>query len=191
VRSCTTPLRSITLSAGRLRQRLGLLMAGLASLTVWLWLSDLLSGHLRRLPARTCAAQPILRITRTYQVLSSLADLFAISVFRSTLAGTADHAVHADRVLRCWRCSSKPLPTRCRSSPRNPGRTSGGQAGLLWWLITLFAILFGATAYLHREKHEAGDCHLPRVTGQADCYRHGRAVMRLYVYSTGPGAGIG
>lgn len=93
---------------------------------------------------------PILRITRTYQ-LSSLADLFAFR-FRSTWAGTLTTLLMLIGVLPLLALQIQAVADSVLILTHDPGQDSVAFGFCL--LITLFAILFGARHISAREKHE-------------------------------------
>ncbi|QIB50855.1 MULTISPECIES: sensor histidine kinase [Pseudomonas] len=93
---------------------------------------------------------PILRLTRTYQ-LSSLADLFAFR-FRSTWAGTLTTILMLIGVLPLLALQIQAVADSVQILTRDPTQHSIALGFCL--LITLFAILFGARHISNREKHE-------------------------------------
>lgn len=93
---------------------------------------------------------PILRITRTYQ-LSSLADLFAFR-FRSTWAGTLTTLFMLIGVLPLLALQIQAVADSVQILTRDP--TQHSIAFGFCVLIILFAILFGARHISTREKHE-------------------------------------
>ena len=93
---------------------------------------------------------PILRITRTYQ-LSSLADLFAFR-FRSTWAGTLTTLFMLIGVLPLLALQIQAVADSVQILTAEPGQ--GTVALGFCVLIILFAILFGARHISAREKHE-------------------------------------
>ena len=93
---------------------------------------------------------PILRITRTYQ-LSSLADLFAFR-FRSTLAGTLTTLCMLIGVLPLLALQIQAVADSVQILTQETGQNSVALGFCV--LITLFAILFGARHISTREKHE-------------------------------------
>ncbi|MFN3580169.1 MAG: sensor histidine kinase [Pseudomonas sp.] len=93
---------------------------------------------------------PILRITRTYQ-LSSLADLFAFR-FRSTLAGTLTTVFMLVGVLPLLALQIQAVADSVQLLTQETGQDTVAFGFCL--LIILFAILFGARHISTREKHE-------------------------------------
>ena len=93
---------------------------------------------------------PILRLTRTYQ-LSSLADLFAFR-FRSTWAGTLTTILMLVGVLPLLALQIQAVADSVQILTRDPTQHSIALGFCV--LITLFAILFGARHISNREKHE-------------------------------------
>ena len=93
---------------------------------------------------------PILRITRTYQ-LSSLADLFAFR-FRSTLAGTLTTLFMLIGVLPLLALQIQAVADSVMILTQSRGQESVALGFCI--LIILFAILFGARHISTREKHE-------------------------------------
>lgn len=93
---------------------------------------------------------PILRLTRTYQ-LSSLADLFAFR-FRSTWAGTLTTILMLIGVLPLLALQIQAVADSVQILTRDPTQHSIALGFCV--LITLFAILFGARHISNREKHE-------------------------------------
>ena len=93
---------------------------------------------------------PILRITRTYQ-LSSLADLFAFR-FRSTWAGTLTTVFMLLSMLPLLALQIQAVADSVQILTLGPGQHPVALGFCL--LITLFAILFGARHISAREKHE-------------------------------------
>src|SRR5690554_4779597 len=93
---------------------------------------------------------PILRITRTYQ-LSSLADLFAFR-FRSTWAGTLTTLFMLLSMLPLLALQIQAVTDSVQILTLEPGQHPVAFAFCL--LIVLFAILFGARHISAREKHE-------------------------------------
>ncbi|MGB7388480.1 MAG: ATPase, partial [Pseudomonas neustonica] len=93
---------------------------------------------------------PILRITRTYQ-LSSLADLFSFR-FRSTWAGTLTTVFMLVGVLPLLALQIQAVADSVQILTQQSGQ--GTVALGFCILITLFAILFGARHISAREKHE-------------------------------------
>ena len=93
---------------------------------------------------------PILRITRTYQ-LSSLADLFAFR-FRSTWAGTLTTLFMLIGVLPLLALQIQAVADSVQILTRDPTQHSVAFGFCI--LIILFAILFGARHISTREKHE-------------------------------------
>ncbi|HDZ55757.1 MAG TPA: PAS domain-containing protein [Pseudomonas xinjiangensis] len=93
---------------------------------------------------------PILRITRTYQ-LSSLADLFAFR-FRSTWAGTLTTVLMLIGVLPLLALQIQAVADSVQILTHDPTRHWVALGFCI--LITLFAILFGARHISTREKHE-------------------------------------
>ena len=93
---------------------------------------------------------PILRITRTYQ-LSSLADLFAFR-FRSTWAGTLTTIFMLVGVLPLLALQIQAVADSVQILTQESGQ--GSVALGFCVLIILFAILFGARHISAREKHE-------------------------------------
>ena len=93
---------------------------------------------------------PILRITRTYQ-LSSLADLFAFR-FRSTWAGTLTTLFMLIGVLPLLALQIQAVADSVQILTRDPTQHSIAFGFCI--LIILFAILFGARHISTREKHE-------------------------------------
>ncbi len=94
--------------------------------------------------------QPILRITRTYQ-LSSLADLFAFR-FRSTWAGALTTLFTMIGVLPLLALQIKAVADSVGVLTLEP--VQGKVALVFCVLIALFTILFGARHIAAREKHE-------------------------------------
>ena len=94
--------------------------------------------------------QPILRITRTYQ-LASLADLFAFR-FRSTLAGTLTTLFMLIGVLPLLALQIQAVADSVQVLTQSGNKHQVAFGFCL--LITLFAILFGARHISNREKHE-------------------------------------
>ncbi len=94
--------------------------------------------------------QPILRITRTYQ-LSSLADLFAFR-FRSTLAGTLTTLFMLIGVLPLLALQIQAVADSVQILTHSDNEQLVAFGFCV--LITLFAILFGARHISNREKHE-------------------------------------
>ena len=93
---------------------------------------------------------PILRITRTYQ-LSSLADLFAFR-FRSTWAGTLTTVFMLLSMLPLLALQIQAVADSVQILTLGPGQHPVALGFCL--LITMFAILFGARHISAREKHE-------------------------------------
>src|SRR5690554_5142326 len=93
---------------------------------------------------------PILRITRTYQ-LSSLADLFAFR-FRSTWAGTLTTLFMLLSMLPLLALQIQAVTDSVQILTLEPGQHPVAFGFCL--LIVLFAILFGARHISAREKHE-------------------------------------
>lgn len=93
---------------------------------------------------------PILRITRTYQ-LSSLADLFAFR-FRSTWAGTLTTVFMLLSMLPLLALQIQAVTDSVQILTHDPRQWPVALGFCL--LITLFAILFGARHISAREKHE-------------------------------------
>lgn len=93
---------------------------------------------------------PILRITRTYQ-LSSLADLFAFR-FRSTWAGTLTTIFMLLSMLPLLALQIQAVADSVQILTLGPGQHPVALGFCL--LITMFAILFGARHISAREKHE-------------------------------------
>ncbi len=93
---------------------------------------------------------PILRITRTYQ-LSSLADLFAFR-FRSTWAGTLTTVFMLLSMLPLLALQIQAVTDSVQILTHDPRQRPVALGFCL--LIVLFAILFGARHISAREKHE-------------------------------------
>lgn len=93
---------------------------------------------------------PILRITRTYQ-LSSLADLFAFR-FRSTWAGTLTTLFMLLSMLPLLALQIQAVTDSVQILTHDPRQWPVALGFCL--LITLFSILFGARHISAREKHE-------------------------------------
>ncbi|HWR80213.1 MAG TPA: ATP-binding protein [Pseudomonas sp.] len=94
--------------------------------------------------------QPILRLTRTYQ-LSSLADLFAFR-FRSTWAGALTTLLTLVGVLPLLALQVKAVADAVGVLTLEP--VQGKVALVFCILLALFTILFGARHIATREKHE-------------------------------------
>lgn len=93
---------------------------------------------------------PILRLTRVYQ-LSSLADLFAFR-FRSTWAGALTALLMVVAVLPLLALQIQAVATSTGILISAPAQD--GPALAFCFLITLFAMLFGARQITARERHE-------------------------------------
>ena len=105
---------------------------------------------MRRLLLAPVLLNPILRITRTYQ-LSSLADLFAFR-FRSTWAGTLTTLFMLLSMLPLLALQIQAVTDSVQILTLEPGQHPVAFGFCL--LIVLFAILFGARHISAREKHE-------------------------------------